>query len=52
MCVGLYSRGASVVIRLNDYSQRQIADFLELPLTTVKKRLYDSRKRLKEYLRE
>lgn len=40
------------MIRLNDYSQRQISDFLELPLTTAKKRLYDSRKRLKECLRE
>lgn len=35
---------------IRDYSQRQIADFLELPVTTVKKRLYDSRQRLKERL--
>ncbi len=47
-----HQRTVITLFYINDYSQRQIADFLELPLTTVKKRLYDSRKRLKEYLRE
>ncbi|MEZ4679362.1 MAG: sigma-70 region 4 domain-containing protein [Caldilineaceae bacterium] len=30
-----------------DYSQKEIATFLDLPLTTVKKRLYDAKQRLK-----
>ncbi len=29
------------------YSQQEIAEFLELPVTTIKKRLYDARKNLK-----
>ena len=33
---------------IGDYSQQEIADFLELPVTTVKKRLFDSRKKLRE----
>lgn len=35
---------------LNDYSQNEIANFLEVPLSTVKKRLYSGRQRLKESL--
>jgi len=30
------------------YSQKEIAQFLELPVTTIKKRLYSARQRLKE----
>lgn len=33
---------------VDGYSQKDTAEFLELPLTTAKKRLHDSRKRLKE----
>ena len=33
---------------INGYTQREVADFLEVPLTTVKKRLSDSRQKLKE----
>ncbi len=33
---------------INDYSQNEIAAFLELPLTTVKKRLFCARKLLRE----
>jgi RNA polymerase sigma factor (sigma-70 family) len=31
-----------------DYSQKEIAVFLDVPVTTVKKRLYDAKRRLKE----
>ena len=31
-----------------DYSQSEIAQFLEVPLTTVKKRLHDARRRFRE----
>ena len=33
---------------IGDYSQNEIADFLELPVTTIKKRLFDARKKLRE----
>lgn len=33
---------------ISDYSQKEIAAFLEIPVTAVKKRLHDARKRLKE----
>ena len=33
---------------VNGYSQRQIAEFLEVPLGTVKSRLHASRSRLKQ----
>ena len=33
---------------IDGYSQADIAKFLEVPVTTVKKRLYDSRRKLKE----
>ncbi|MCB0120620.1 MAG: sigma-70 family RNA polymerase sigma factor, partial [Caldilineaceae bacterium] len=35
-----------------DYSQKEIAAFLDLPLTTVKKRLYDAKQRLKVRMTE
>jgi hypothetical protein len=35
-----------------DYSQAQIADFLELPLTTVKKRLHDAKARLRSLMND
>ena len=34
----------------NDCTLKDIAAFLEIPITTIKKRLYDARKRLKERL--
>jgi RNA polymerase sigma factor (sigma-70 family) len=37
---------------LRDRPQREIAEFLGVPLTTVKKRLYDARRNLKKGLRE
>jgi RNA polymerase sigma factor (sigma-70 family) len=41
-------REATTLFYINGYSQKEIAEFLEVPVTTVQKRLYDSRKRLKE----
>ncbi len=35
-----------------DYSQKEIAAFLDVPVTTVKKRLYDAKRRLKETMME
>jgi RNA polymerase sigma factor (sigma-70 family) len=41
-------RMVTTLFYINGYSQKEIADFLEVPLTTVKKRLHDARHRLKE----
>ncbi len=41
-------REATTLYYINGYSQDEISDFLEVPVTTVKKRLHDSRKKLKE----
>lgn len=41
-------REATTLFYINGYSQTQVAEFLEVPLTTVKKRLHDSRRKLKE----
>ncbi len=41
-------RTVTTLFYIDRYSQREIADFLELPVTTVKKRIYDSRQRLRE----
>ncbi len=41
-------RTATTLFYINGYSQRDIAEFLEVPVTTVKSRLADSRKRLKQ----
>lgn len=41
-------RIVTTLFYINGYSQNEISDFLEIPVTTVKKRLQYSRKRLKE----
>lgn len=41
-------RVATTLFYINGYSLQEVANFLEVPMTTVKKRLYDSRKQLKE----
>jgi RNA polymerase sigma factor (sigma-70 family) len=41
-------RIVTMLFYINGYSQNEISDFLEIPVTTVKKRLQYSRKRLKE----
>lgn len=43
-----HQRMATTLFYINGYSQNDIAEFLEVPVTTVKKRLHDSRNRLKE----
>jgi len=43
-----HQRMATTLFYINGYSQKDIAEFLEVPITTVKKRLADSRTRLKE----
>lgn len=40
-------RIATALYYLDGYSQREIADFLELPVSTIKKRLHDARNGLK-----
>jgi len=41
-------RTATTLFYINGYSQKDIAQFLEVPVTTVKKRLATSRRRLRE----
>lgn len=41
-------REATMLFYINGYSQRDISDFLEVPVSTVKNRLHASRTRLKE----
>ncbi|GAH53522.1 unnamed protein product, partial [marine sediment metagenome] len=43
-----HQRMATTLFYINGYSQKDVADFLEVPLTTVKKRLADSRIKLKK----
>jgi RNA polymerase sigma factor (sigma-70 family) len=43
-----HERTATSLYYINGYSQKEIADFLEVPEKTVKSRLHSSRKRLKE----
>ncbi len=42
-----HQRTATALFYLDGYSQREIADFLELPVSTIKKRLHDARNGLK-----
>jgi RNA polymerase sigma factor (sigma-70 family) len=41
-------RMVTTLFYINEYSQNEIAAFLELPLTTIKKRLYCARQQLRE----
>ena len=43
-----HERMATALFYISDYSQNEIAEFLEVPVTTVKKRLFDARKKLRE----
>jgi len=45
-------REATVLYYINGYSQEEIAEFLEEPVTAVKKRLHDSRRKLRERMVE
>lgn len=43
-------RVATTLFYLDGYSQQEISDFLEIPVTTLKKQLFTARKRMKERL--
>jgi RNA polymerase sigma factor (sigma-70 family) len=43
-----HERLATALFYVGDYSQNEIAAFLEVPVTTVKKRLYAAREKLRE----
>jgi len=43
-----HQRVATTLFYINGYSQNDIAQFLEVPVTTVQKRLHDSRSQLKQ----
>ncbi|MCL5999124.1 MAG: sigma-70 family RNA polymerase sigma factor [Chloroflexi bacterium] len=43
-----HERLVTALYYIGDYSTSEIATFLEVPLTTVKKRLYDARQKLRE----
>ncbi|HIJ64566.1 MAG TPA: sigma-70 family RNA polymerase sigma factor [Candidatus Hydrogenedentes bacterium] len=45
-------REATTLFYINGYLQNEIAEFLEVPVTTVQKRLHDARKKLKERMIE
>ena len=43
-----HERMVTTLFYVNDYSQREISAFLELPVSTIAKRLFSARQRLKE----
>ena len=43
-----HERMVTAMYYVGEYSTQDIADFLEVPLTTVKKRLHDARRKLRE----
>jgi len=47
-----HERMVTALFYISDYSQNEIAAFLEVPVTTVKKRLFDARKKLREGMEE
>jgi RNA polymerase sigma factor (sigma-70 family) len=45
-----HERSTVVLYYIGGHSQEEVADFLEVPVTTVKKRLHDARQHLREIL--
>lgn len=45
-----HERAATMLYYISGYSQDEVAEFLDVPVTTIKKRLYSARKRLREML--
>ena len=43
-----HERMTTALFYISDYSQKEISDFLEVPVSTVKKRLFDARKKLRK----
>lgn len=44
-------REAITLFHLEDYTQQEVAAFLDVPVSTIKKRLFDARKTLKKRMR-
>jgi RNA polymerase sigma factor (sigma-70 family) len=47
-CLAEHERAAITLFYISQYSHKEISAFLDVPVTTVKKRLHDARKHLKE----
>jgi len=45
-----HERAATMLYYISGYSQTEVAEFLDLPVTTIKKRLHSARGRLREIL--
>ena len=45
-----HERLVTTLFYISEYSQKEVAAFLEVPLTTVKKRLFDARRKLRKML--
>jgi len=45
-----HERAATMLYYISGYSQDEVAEFLDVPVTTIKKRLYSARNRLREML--
>ncbi|MFY9556780.1 MAG: sigma-70 family RNA polymerase sigma factor [Blastocatellia bacterium] len=45
-----HERSATTLYYISGYSQEEVAQFLDVPVTTIKKRLYSARNRLREML--
>lgn len=45
-----HERAATMLYYISGYSQSEVAEFLDVPSTTIKKRLYSARNRLREML--
>ena len=45
-----HERAATMLYYISGYSQTEVAEFLDVPVTTIKKRLYSARNRLREML--
>lgn len=43
-----HERMVTALFYIGDYSQNEIANFLEIPVTTIKKRLFEARKKMKQ----
>src|SRR5215471_121936 len=49
-CLPDHKRSATTLFYISGYSQEEVADFLSVPTSTVKKRLFSARNRLREML--
>src|SRR4030095_15411450 len=49
-CLPEHERSATMLFYMSGYTQDEIADFLGVPTSTIKKRLFSARKRLRDML--